>query len=575
MPSLAFTNTWELSAEALQSPPALRLNWKGGAGATNYIQRRVAGTTNWTSLDAVAGTTYLDTNIVAGERYDYYVNVRDNSKARYAHERMAPAWIQASAQGRPIEDRGVLVLLVDQTLAGALGPELAEYRSNLVGDGWRVERHDVPRHIDDYAGTNSFLTNFHNITKVIKPLILSAYAAHGSGLKCVSIVGHVSIPYTGYHADDGHYGQGGQDNHQGAWASDLYYADMDGVWRDWGVPSSPSFGETVNLKDDGKFYESDVPPNAAGVAQIEVPVGRIDFARLPVFPQGETGLLRQYFAKNNKYRHGLTTYEPKVDYAGGFANSIDWTVHQNAFALGSLLWQGEGRVARMDGFMERQGSALWACISGPGGLYYHNIPPVSHQTLDFADPAKEPHVGFYLLLGSWFPDWNLSTNNFMRATLATPNHGLAAIWTLSQQWQFQSAALGDTLASAELATINGKQWRTGWPQSDRSLLIQGDPALRLQVLAPPGKVTLRASGGRVRLSWPASPEKGAQYFVYRAASPEGPFTRLTPTPLTTTSYTDSRPAAGAATYQVRALKLVTTGSGSYTNLSQGKFAAKP
>ena len=42
--------------------------------------------------------------------------------------------------------------------------------------------------------------------------------------------------------------------------------------------------------------------------------------------------------------------------------------------------------------------------------------------------------------------------------------------------------------------------------------------------------------------------------------------------ITTFSFTDNSPPAGQKTYAVRTAKLVTTGSGSYTNLSQSVFA---
>ena len=40
-------------------------------------------------------------------------------------------------------------------------------------------------------------------------------------------------------------------------------------------------------------------------------------------------------------------------------------------------------------------------------------------------------------------------------------------------------------------------------------------------------------------------------------------------------YTDAQPSATDRVYQVRAVKLTTTASGSYTNISQGSFATLP
>ncbi len=65
------------------------------------------------------------------------------------------------------------------------------------------------------------------------------------------------------------------------------------------------------------------------------------------------------------------------------------------------------------------------------------------------------------------------------------------------------------------------------------------------------------------------------YHVYRAATMAGPFVRLTKAPLKETTFTDSRQPKGPCAYMVRAMKLQQSPSGSYFNLSQGIFCAKP
>jgi len=51
----------------------------------------------------------------------------------------------------------------------------------------------------------------------------------------------------------------------------------------------------------------------------------------------------------------------------------------------------------------------------------------------------------------------------------------------------------------------------------------------------------------------------------------GPWTNLVATSIT--SYTNNPAPSGAKMYQVRGAKLITTGSGSFTNLSQGIFVS--
>ena len=60
------------------------------------------------------------------------------------------------------------------------------------------------------------------------------------------------------------------------------------------------------------------------------------------------------------------------------------------------------------------------------------------------------------------------------------------------------------------------------------------------------------------------------YHVYRQDSATAPFVRLTTTPVTGTSYTDATASSsGAYTYMVRAVRLETTGGGTFYNASLG------
>jgi len=101
----------------------------------------------------------------------------------------------------------------------------------------------------------------------------------------------------------------------------------------------------------------------------------------------------------------------------------------------------------------------------------------------------------------------------------------------------------------------------------------GDPTLRMHPVAPPSN--LSASGGGcsgVNLNWSASPDNVLGYLAYRAASPNGPFTRLNDAFIQGTSFHDPNGSVGNAAYMIRAVKLEETPSGSYYNPSQGIFA---
>jgi len=114
--------------------------------------------------------------------------------------------------------------------------------------------------------------------------------------------------------------------------------------------------------------------------------------------------------------------------------------------------------------------------------------------------------------------------------------------------------------------------------------LMGDPTLRFFMFPPPTALSVVASGGQPVLSWTASapminpaepPVSG--YHVYRApltaGAVTGPYTRLTSSPIAGTTYTDTDPTVGPATgqwsYMVRAVRLETTGGGTFYNASLG------
>jgi hypothetical protein len=138
-------------------------------------------------------------------------------------------------------------------------------------------------------------------------------------------------------------------------------------------------------------------------------------------------------------------------------------------------------------------------------------------------------------------------------------------------------ALGETLGyCAQLTQNNTTLYRNQLNAFTRGIHIalQGDPTLRLHPVLPPSQLQGAVSAGRATLTWQASAEASLGYHVYRASNAAGPFTRLTSSPITATSFVDASAPAGA-TYLVRACKLETSSSGSYENASQGIFWSAP
>jgi hypothetical protein len=100
--------------------------------------------------------------------------------------------------------------------------------------------------------------------------------------------------------------------------------------------------------------------------------------------------------------------------------------------------------------------------------------------------------------------------------------------------------------------------------------ITGDPTLRLHTLQPASGLWGDSGSGGVALHWSPS-EANAQYYVYvNTSSLYGPYT-VVAGPISGTSYTHYPAPSGQKFYMVRAVKDVSSGSGTYANLSQGVF----
>ena len=185
-----------------------------------------------------------------------------------------------------------------------------------------------------------------------------------------------------------------------------------------------------------------------------------------------------------------------------------------------------------------------------------------------ATTNPEARIAFYVLYGSYFGDFN-KYDDFMRATIATPNSGLGAVWgPAANAWALDSMSLGDTLGSCLVRTANALVNRP------RELAIMRDPTLRLAATSAPVNLVLAPTqpvvGQSLTVTWNFIP--GLTYKVYSSTSPYGPFALVftdsaTPGAYTTTNATGTR-------YIVTALVTTSTpSSGTYVDISIG--AMKP
>ncbi|MBN9692179.1 MAG: hypothetical protein J0M24_18190 [Verrucomicrobia bacterium] len=293
----------ELTATPVSGPEGLELRWNRGwegdpaANAGKYtLEKRLVGVTNWSILRTnVFADSWRDTNAEPGKYYEYRV-VR-------SPEELSPT-ITASLRGAAMESRGTAILLIDQTLATDLASQIDTFKLDLVADGWKVVSTLAHRHTNfSSAGVPdaNYLANLQSN----KGFIRTQWQANPNGTNVVILLGHVTVPYSGNTAEDGHT------ENSGSWSADLWYGDMDND-TNWTDSITGGAGFQQNRPLDGKWDNDFLPGNG----RLEIPVGRIDFYNLPSFEGKplanytnslelvERELLKNYLSKSSLYRQG-------------------------------------------------------------------------------------------------------------------------------------------------------------------------------------------------------------------------------------------------------------------------------
>ncbi|MBN9692293.1 MAG: hypothetical protein J0M24_18760 [Verrucomicrobia bacterium] len=507
------------------------------------VWRRTSGTTNWGTELVVdwENETWTDAGITPGSRYEYMVKVSDYLRTSYRH---FIAGIEMPAQ----HQRGHVLLIVANDLASSLGADLALLKTNLVGDGWTVASwYGAPVHNDLTWGNNS------NNIALVTNWIYNNYNPAVSNV--IFIIGHVTIPYSGGAAADGHA------DHVGAWVCDAYYGFLDKT-KFSDTNSAPG-----HVSGDFKFDQDYLP----GLP--DFPVGRVDFRRMPVFSGlSESQLVQRYLAKDFKYRtNGIPTFVRVSVYEN---NGSGWGIPSGQGLAGASFGVAPGTVFQGANLRERVPADLgvhfsYATTPDIGVLDDRGI---SFDSSAFANSALEVPVTFRHVWFSYASDWdrldplsrNIIENNWLKASLGWPNHGLATVG--GPIWDFSPLGGGGVLANL---------MQLGWEGNlsiPRFQSILGDPTLRLFRLSPPGQLSVSRIGSVSTLSWLPSSEVGCKYYIYRSNSGiAGPFVLLN-SGLAVGGLTFSDPGSSSGiTYQVRSARLQITGSGSFENLSQGVF----
>jgi len=548
----------DLQATVSDTSPRITLSWSQrlqGNITGQTLYRRLKGGTSWGSVLATlttSQTSYADSTAAAGVEYEYWMKRTLSSTPS-----TAMGYLSAGVKVPAVDARGTLLLVVDDTMSTPLATEIAVLIRDIASDGWTVQQIIAPR-----SGTAAST----------KALIKAAYTADPTNVKAVYLLGHVPVPYSGWFGPDGHGSR--------ALPADIYYADMTGTWTDTSNYSTAgSTGRNDNCAGDGKFDQSYAP------GQIKLQVGRVDMANLDQAPTAgtpETTLLRRYLRKAHDFRFKQGAYANiprRTLIRDGFGYFSGENFAMNGWATGFTCVSPSATTpfpideAPQDQWFTyaTSNSYLTGHINGSGGSNSFQNGGVS-----FEFGRKPSKVVFPSGFGSFSEDWDC-TDAAMRTMLAGNATGdslaLTCYWTGRPNYFTYHLGMGETFGYAVKNTqING----SGLTPAGNSagcvhISLLGDPSLRLHVVQPPRDLTATSANGQVTLAWTASTETCLQgYHVYRAATTAGSFTKLTTTPLATTTYTDPTGTAGQTyVYLVRTLKLETSPGGSYYNLSHG------
>ena len=514
-------------------PDSITFNWDDAVTVEGEIYRRDLGTRDWPApigVLTVGSNSYTDATIEVGKAYEY----------RFEHSDLY-AYLASGVDLPLADDRGKVILLVDQTVAGPCAAELGILTKDLVGDGWEVVRHDVPRDNGNDADMSDVLT--------VKNIILTEHAGDPENVKAVLIFGHVPVPYSGNNNTDAHFRR--------ALPADGYYGELDGTWTDTqDLITNASQTRWKNVAGDGKFDQGVWP------SDVDLMVGRIDMSSLPAYSSSEMDLLKRYVAKNHAWRHKKVTADNKA--------VLMETISGRNWGPWNFIRQFGLEVAtrnELDALYSEKN--LFGYLGNVGN--YTSVNGISSDDM----AARNVKSVFLFEGGSYSLDWDVP-DAFMRSIVAASGTTLASGWSEFPAYYHHQMGLGETIGFTIRAMQNATKddYKANYFLGTRAIshTMQGDPTIRVHQVAPPTDAVAISEGGGVRLSWGASPESEISgYHVYRAADFTSPFTRITSSPVSSINYLDATARSGDVVYMIRAVKME-NGTGTYENASQGIFA---
>jgi hypothetical protein len=426
------------------------------------------------------------------------------------------------------------------------------------------------------ATAASTLTDYHLLIRGAVQAVNNAYPGE---LKNLAVIGKVPVCRSGLSDGAGADGHG----NVAPYGTDAFYADLDGVvgtdWTD--ISSNETSSANANIPGDGQYDQRKI--SAVGNGRVELGYGRVD---LSLGIQTETEALRAYFGKLHRYKIASADFQPgrRVVDRLSYPNEREAQLQSipSVVGMNNVEFITTSMLPRVKAGQDAD--QLYTTQNGPYLFYFKGSggPSGSVGGRSVFWTGMQSHWGY------WYEASRLTSGaNAMQKSLSEDSFTLSYTWNIwGLRYIYHRMGMGFDAADMMKQSINNRGWTSGangGPYTYKfnaqnngdyhgSLYMHhmGDPALRLFMFEPASALSVVKSAGNPVLSWTASPASQVLgYHVYRAAHASAPFTRLTSAPVAGASYTDTSATTGAYVYMVRAVRLETTGGGTFYNASLG------
>lgn len=517
-----------------------RFEWVFEDNAVEYqLSRRINGQGIFSLVSKInSETSYIiDSTLTVGVPYEYELKkLLSNGQTTTSYS----GYLFGGIEIPPIHHRGTYLFLAEKEVALSLSASIQRMIHDLEMDGWIVLYDTVNR---------------TDLVVDVKQKIKSFYEKSEGRLSTVLLFGNVPVPYSGNINPDGH------PEHKGAWAADVFYADLNGNWTDNTINNASAniLEMCRNIPGDGRYDQSIIPSN------VELQIGRVDLSKLTIFSLTETQLLSNYLDKNHAFRNGYVQMKKRGLVQNNFPN------FNEAFGVNGLSnftrFFGKANVsygAYRDAL--NSDSYLWSYGAGPGS--FQSAGGIISTTQLATDSLQ---TVFSMVFGSYFGNWD-NPNNVLRAVLASGST-LTNAWAGRPRWYFHHMAMGRHIGFSTEVTQNNNFYPSGSGGRGVHIALMGDPGLSMYPYSSIDSLTLVTENNTTTLRI-HSKEEDEYYVYYKKYVGEetelDSFQLLSPNPSNSKNIDLSCLPVGSFKLMVRAVRLEVNGSGSFYNLSIGK-----